>query len=464
MRERNLISLVIIGFIALLSGYIAAPIEKPQFVRDLVFWQKAPDLQLKQGLDLKGGIQVLLSANGVDSSRALTGTMETARTIIEGRVNSLGTTEANVQLSGQDRIAIELPGVTDRKLAIDLVQQTGSLEFVDAGANPPPDGSVISTTYALYRGLLYPTTAAVGKAITGQTPSGATIYPTAFTGEILESNAAPQAQTGQVVVRFSIKPAAQASFREFTGSRLQRPMCIVLDGKVLSCPRIQAALTDGGVITGQFTNDAARNFAVTLNYGALPIPLSIETIRDVGATLGAESVRRSIIAGLIGLSVLMLFLILYYRLPGALGALALIFFTLFSLAEFVLLPVTLTLPGIAGFLISVATAVDANILVFERFKEELRSGRTLRGAVESAFNRAWPSIRDSNASTLITCAVLFLFGSTFGASAVKGFAINLVLGILTSLFTTMFVTRTFMRLSFGGAGNEMRENKTLLGF
>ena len=464
MRERNLISLVIIGFLTLLSGYIAAPFEKPQFVRDLAFWQKAPDLQLKQGLDLKGGIQVLLAAAGIDAGKPLTGTMETARAIIEGRVNSLGTTEANVQLSGSDRIAIELPGVTDRKLAIDLLQQTGSLEFVDGGASPPQDGSLISTTYATYRGMLYPATAAVGKPISTAPGAQGAIYPTAFTGEILESNAAPKAQTGQVVVQFSIKPNAQASFREFTSSRLQRPLCIVLDGRVLSCPRIQAALSDGGIITGRFSTEEARNFAVTLNYGALPVPLAIETIRDVGATLGAESVRRSIIAGLIGLGVLMLFLILYYRLPGALGALALVFFTLFSLAVFVLLPVTLTLPGIAGFLISVATAVDANILVFERFKEELRSGRTLRGAVESAFNRAWTSIRDSNASTLITCAVLFVFGSTFGASAVKGFAINLVLGILLSLFTTMFVTRTFMRLAFSGAADEVRENKTLLGF
>lgn len=466
MRERNLISLVIIIALSALSLYIALPVEKPEIIKNLVFWQdpRARDLQIKQGLDLKGGLQVLLTTS-VESGQNITGTMETARNIIERRVNSLGTTEASVQLQGSDRILVELPGVNDRQLAIELIQKTGLLEFVDGGFSPPPDGTPISTTYSLYRGLLHPETAAVGKAISdsGNITNTADLFQTAFTGEILESNAQPQANAGQFAVNFSIKPAAQKAFEQYTGSHIRQPLCMVLDGRVLSCPIIQGVLNSGGQITGRFTADEARSLAVTLNYGSLPIPMKIDTVRDIGATLGAESVRRSIIAGIIGLSVLAIFLILYYRLPGLIGAFSLVAFALFSLALFVLLPITLTLPGIAGFLLSIATAVDANILVFERFKEELRAGRTLRGAVESAFNRAWTSIRDSNISTLLTCVILFLFGNVFGASAVKGFAINLILGIMMSLFVTMFVTRTFMRLAFYDAKPEMKENKVLLG-
>jgi preprotein translocase subunit SecD len=468
MRERNLITLVIIIVITLFSAVIVAPIKKPPVIENLAFWQdpRGRDLLIKQGLDLKGGLQVLLSADVTEGTNVFTDTLESARAIIESRVNGIGVSEASVQLQGNDRILVELPGVTDRQLAIDLIKRTGQLEFVDGGYNPPATGQSISTTYALHQSLLYPQTAAVGKPIITATQAVSTsshVFNTAFTGEILQNNSQAEAQTGQIVVRFSIKASAQPSFREFTSSRVGQPLCIVLDSQVLSCPVIRDVLTEGGQISGNFTAEEARNLAITLNYGSLPVPLKIETVRDVGATLGTDSVRRSIIAGVIGLVVLVIFMLLYYRLPGLLSGLSLLFFAITTLAIFVLLPVTLTLPGIAGFLLSVATAVDANILIFERFKEELRSGRTLRGAVEAGFQRAWPSIRDSNLSTLITCMILFLFGNTFGASAVKGFAITLILGILVSLFSAMVVTRTLMRVVLTQSSEALEENKALLG-
>lgn len=468
MRERNLITLVIIIVIALFSAVIVAPIQKPPFIESLAFWQdpRGRDLQIKQGLDLKGGLQVLLSADVKPGSNVISGTLESARAIIENRVNGAGVSEASVQLQGNDRILVELPGVTDRQLAIDLIKRTGQLEFVNGGTNPPATGTSISTTYSIDQRLLYPQTAAVGKPIltgTQALTSTGKIYDTAFTGEILQNNSRADSQTGQIVVLFSIKPSAQQFFKEYTSNKIGQPLCIVLDSQVLSCPIIQAVLTEGGQISGNFTAAEARNLAITLNYGSLPVPLKIETVRDVGATLGADSVRRSIIAGIIGLTVLIVFMLLYYRLPGLLSGFSLLFFALATLAVYVLLPVTLTLPGIAGFLLSVATAVDANILIFERFKEELRSGRTLRGAVEAGFQRAWPSIRDSNLSTLITCFILFLFGNTFGASAVKGFAFTLILGILVSLFSAMVVTRTFMRLVFSQPSEAIEKNKALLG-
>lgn len=468
MRERNLITLVIIIVIALFSAVIVAPIQKPPFIQSLAFWQdpRGRDLQIKQGLDLKGGLQVLLSADVKDGTTVISNTLESARAIIEARVNGVGVTEATVQLQGNDRILVELPGVTDRQLAIDLIKRTGQLEFVDGTNTPPGSKQVISTTYSTQQSLLYPQTAAIGKAILTNTQAispALRIYNTAFTGEILQNNSRADSQTGQIVVLFSIKPSAQQSFKEFTGNRIGLPLCIVLDSTVLSCPVIRNVLTEGGQISGGFTVEEARNLAITLNYGSLPVPLKIETVRDVGATLGTDSVRRSIIAGVIGLVVLIVFMLLYYRLPGLLSGVALVFFAITTLAVYVMLPVTLTLPGIAGFLLSIATAVDANILIFERFKEELRAGRTLRGAVEAGFQRAWPSIRDSNLSTLITCVILFMFGNTFGASAVKGFAFTLILGILVSLFSAMVVTRTLMRLVFAQTSEMLENNKALLG-
>jgi protein-export membrane protein SecD len=469
MRANNLVKLGIILLIMVISAYLALPVPKPDFVKNLAFWQLegSRDLQIKQGLDLKGGLQVLLASDLPGGVQPTTEQMESAKRIIEDRVNGLGVSEPVVQLLPNDsRILVELPGVTDRNLAIDLIKQTGQLEFVDGGFNPPPDGSVISTTYDIYGGLLFSSTVANGRDVDATRPDAAQLLNTAFTGEILQT-ATPGVDTlGRRVVQFGIKPQFQSVFQQFTSAKLQQSMCIVLDKTVLSCPQIQAVLSDGGQISGNFSAEGASQLALVLSYGSLPVPLKLETTRDIGATLGAESIRRSLIAGAIALAAMAIFMILYYRLPGVLSVVSLLFFTVFSLAIFVLIPITLTLPGIAGFILSIATAVDANILVFERFKEELRGGRTMRASVEAAFSRAWPSIRDSNVSTLIVCAILFIFGSTFGASAVKGFAVTLIIGILVSLFTVMFVSRTLMRLTFSGAeqGEEaIAQRKALVG-
>jgi protein-export membrane protein SecD len=450
MRQHSFTRLLIILTLLVISAYIALPLPKPDFVRNLVFWQevRGRDLQIKQGLDLKGGLQVLLAANLPGGTPPTPEQMESARRIIEDRVNGLGVAEPVIQLQGEDRILVELPGVTDRNLAIDLIKQTGQLEFVDAGFNPPSEGALISTTYSLYGGLLFPQTLPTGKPIseTLDAQAGGRVYKTAFTGEILQSATPAIDNLGRNVVNFTIKPQFQSDFQTYTSQKLNQALCIVLDQRVISCPIIRGVLSGEGTISGAFTREGANSLALVLSYGALPVPLKIETTRDIGATLGADSIRRSLVAGAIALVAMLSFMIARYRLPGLLSAFSLAFFVLASLALFVLIPVTLTLPGIAGFLLSVAAAVDANVLIFERFREELRGGRTMRGAVEAAFQRAWPSIRDANISTLITCAILFVFGNTFGASAVRGFAITLSLGILVSLFSAMFVTRTMMRL------------------
>ena len=257
---------------------------------------------------------------------------------------------------------------------------------------------------------------------------------------------APAQGTGspQWMINFEIKEDYQSIFGSFTLERIGEPMAIVLDGEVLSAPTIQAQLSTGGVISGQFTEEEANTLALQLRSGALPIPLRIESTQEVGATLGQESVRLSVQAGVIGVIVVLAFMLIYYRLPGFAADLALIVFIFLNIAVFKLLPVTLTLPAITGFLISIGTAVDGNILIFERIKEELRAGLPLEQALKAGFDRAWTSIRDSNLSTIIICGILFMFGQTPGASIVAGFAVTLAIGLVLNLFTAVIVTRTFL--------------------
>jgi preprotein translocase subunit SecD len=251
--------------------------------------------------------------------------------------------------------------------------------------------------------------------------------------------------SGKPGVGFTLSDNGAKVFGEYTTTHTQQYLGIVLDKTVISAPIVNTPITDGqGIIQGSFTADEANKLAVQLSYGALPVPVKVVESRTIGATLGEESVRKSLLAGMIGLGVVILFMVFYYRLPGFIADLALIVYALLSFGLFKLIPVVLTLPGIAGFILSIGMAVDANILIFERLKEELRSGRTLRQAIDLGWSRAWPSIRDSNTSTLITCLILYFFGNTFGASMVKGFSVTLALGVLMSLFTAIIVTRTFL--------------------
>jgi len=261
----------------------------------------------------------------------------------------------------------------------------------------------------------------------------------------LDTASVTRTSTGQYAISFVLKSDATSVFGDYTTTHTRQYLAIVLDKQVISAPVINEPITSGqGQISGSFTQQEAQTLAVQLRSGALPIPIKVVQSRTVGATLGEESIRKSVMAGVIGMVVVILFMAFNYRTLGVVADLALICYALFTLMLFKLIPVTLTLPGIAGFILSVGMAVDANVLIFERLKEELRAGRNLRQAIDLAWSRAWPSIRDSNSSTLITCAILFIFGNTFGASIVKGFSVTLALGVLVSLFTAIIVTRTFL--------------------
>jgi preprotein translocase subunit SecD len=271
---------------------------------------------------------------------------------------------------------------------------------------------------------------------------------TVMTGSALRSAQVSQDPTGELVVSFELTEEGSQIFGEYTTDNVGGFLAIVLDKQVISVPQITVPITSGnGSISGNFSLEEANQLAVQLRYGSLPVPLEVVEIKSVGPTLGQDSLQKSAVAGVVGLLVVMAFMALYYRLPGLLADAALLIYAVITFAVFKLIPVTLTLPGIAGFVLSIGVAVDANVLIFERLKEELRAGKSLTQAIDLGFSRAWPSIRDSNFSTLITCLILYWFGSTFGASIVQGFSLTLAIGVVVSLFTAITITRLFLHLT-----------------
>lgn len=402
------------------------------------------------GLDLKGGMQVILQVDPDFETPFTEQELQTAKQILENRTNALGVTEVNFQVSGTRYIVGELPGATNAEDVIDTIKKTGLLEFVDFGDNPPMAGTVVETDYGKIASAdATPTIEPLVNPAPGETETTTpTIYHTVMTGSDLVDVAATRNNLGKYEVEFVLTDAGKTIFANYTTANIGKYLGIVLDKKVVSTPVIESSITQGqGVIQGQFTSEQANALAVQLRYGSLPIPLVVEQIRVIGPTLGQDSLDKSMLAGLIGFIIVFLFMGIYYRLPGVVADISILIYAAIAYAVFRSIPVTLTLPGIAGFLLSTGSALDANILIFERMKEELRAGRTLPQAINLGWKRAWPSIRDSNISAIITSAILFWFGSTFGASIVMGFAVTLFLGVLISLFTAIVVTRTFLNLA-----------------
>jgi protein-export membrane protein SecD len=401
-------------------------------------------IAVRQGLDLRGGLQVLLEADLPEGAAPAEGAMDEARRIIDQRIDSLGALEPVVQLQGERRIIVELPGYEDPEMAVSLIQNTALLEFVDFGATPMAPGTPVLTDYSQQQAQDLGISVLTGEE-TQATPSD-TVYHTVMTGDILQTaDVGFNSQIGETVVQFTLTPDGAEQFGAYTTDHQGEYLGIVLDGVVVSAPVIRTAITGGsGVIEGNFDLEEANLLARQLRYGALPVPLRVDSVSSVGPTLGAISIEQSVRAGIIGVIAVLVFMLVYYRLPGVAADLALLVFALLNFALFKLIPVTLTLPAITGFLISVGTAVDGNVLIFERMKEEVRAGRQLSKAIEAGFERAWTSIRDSNLSTIIICAVLYAFGTRFGAGAVRGFAMTLALGLVLNLFTAVTVTRTFL--------------------
>lgn len=398
---------------------IAGRIIRPDLNLKLLGSDIKRDLNLSLGLDLAGGSYLVFEADtsGVSEERKKE-SVEGVRDIIERRVNLFGVSEPSVRTSSyQDkmRVIVELPGIKDTNSAIALIGKTAQLIFAQLGENES-------------EGLI----------------------PTSLTGaDLKESRVEFDQQNSKPVVAISFTDEGAKKFEDLTGENIGKPLPIILDDAVISAPVVQDRISGGSaVITGDFTTEEAKNLSIQLNAGALPVPINLVEQKTVGASLGVDSVERSVKAGVVGLSMVLIFMIIIYGKLGIIADIALLVFGVLTLAIYKLIPVTLTLPGIAGFLLSVGMAVDSNILIFERFKEEIRI-RPFADALEVSFGRAWDSIRDANIATLATSFILanpldwkFLHVS----GPVRGFAITLALGIFVSLFTGVFVSRNLLRV------------------
>jgi preprotein translocase subunit SecD len=414
MRRAGPILILIIGVLALVINFFPG-LSVPDTASADGSWRT---IQTKLGLDLSGGLRVEYQAQPVDGKTPSPGDMGVIKDIVERRVNTTGVSEPLVTTQGSDRVVVELPGVTDPEAVRKLVGQTGQLDFVPLGSTQVTEGQVLDLKQ----------------------------YPPLFGGDQVASATVGTDQNGRPAVDFVLKGDGSQKFSDYTAGHVGSYFAITLDGSVVSAPVIQNAIPNGNVqITGGglagFNAADATNLVTILKYGSLPFPITALSSQTISATLGSQFLTQTVLAGLIGIALVLAFMLIYYRLPGAVASFALIYYTLVMVAIFRLIPVTLTLAGIAGFVLSIGMAVDANILIFERMKEELRVGKSLPAAVEAGFNRAWNSILDSNVSSLITATILYALGS----SVIRGFALVLILGVLVSMFSAIVVTRTVLR-------------------
>lgn len=438
-------TLVLIVLLAVLAAFIVMPAQIPVATtiagRDIAFTLNAPrfylgkylisfDVPLKQGLDIRGGIQVVLQADmtGIPPEDQETA-LEAAREVIARRVDLYGVSEPVVQTSqqgDQHRIIVELAGVTNPSEALQLIGETARLDFRLKSQDFPEATQSAQAFLAQFTDV----------GLTGQ--------------QLRRASVQFDPNTGEPVVGLEFNEEGREQFATVTQENTGEILGIFLDGIPIMLPVIQDAILDGqAVVSGQFTPDDAKLLATQLNAGALPIPITVLEQRTIGASLGQQSVQQSVTAGLVGLGMVMVFMIALYGYKGVLADIALILYALFTIAAYKLLGVTLTLPGIAGLILSVGMAVDANILIFERIKEELRRGKPTAIAIELGFGRAWDSIKDANLVTIVTALILinpFNFSFLNASGLVRGFGMTLLVGVLISLFTGVVVTRTLVRL------------------
>jgi preprotein translocase subunit SecD len=413
MRKTGPILILVIGLLALIGDFVPG-LTLP----DAAATSGNRPIETKLGLDLRGGLRVEYQAQQVGDKIPRQEDLDVIRKIIEARVNASGVSEPVVTTQGSDRIVVELPGVSDPNAIRKLVGATGRLDFVPLGQVQKQKDDVIDEKQ----------------------------FPPLFSGTELDSAAIGSDSTGKRVVTFKLKETGAKLFGDYTAAHVGDYFAIVLDGRVISAPQINEAIPGGNVQISQpglqgYPLKEATDLVTVLQFGSLPFPITELSNVTISATLGEQFFNQSLLAGAIGIFLVILFMLIYYRLPGVVASFALIYYTLVVLALFRLIPVTLTLAGIAGFVLSIGMAVDANILIFERMKEEMRVGKSLPAAVEAGFGRAWNSILDSNVSSLITATILYLFGS----STIRGFAFVLIIGVLVSMFSAIVVTRSILR-------------------
>ncbi len=414
MRNKTWTILILIIFLSIIAFLIAWPSGPDIKIGN---WYK--ELKIHRGLDLQGGTHLIyeLEVSKIDKKDQESAT-QSVIDVIEKRVNALGLSEPQIQatnIENKPSVIVELPGIKNIDEAIELIGKTAQLTFWEYSNQDIDPESELSNWEET-------------KLTGAQLRRADVVYD-------------PNTNNPQVAIEFNDE--GKNSFSELTEKNIGKPLAIVLDNEIISAPTVQTKIPDGqAVITGDFSINDAKNLAKLLNAGALPVPINVIEQRNIEASLGAEAIKQSIFAGLLGLILLGIYLIVYYRYWGLVAVSALIIYTLIMLAIFKLIPITLTLAGIAGFILSIGMAVDANVLIFERMKEELKSGKTTGLSVKDGFARAWPSIRDSNITTLIICVILY-FTNT---GMVKGFAITLFIGILVSMFSAITITKNVFDL------------------
>jgi preprotein translocase subunit SecD len=418
MRRAGLIFIAVLGVLAILVDFLPG-LTLP----DLNGEGSSRLVETKLGLDLRGGLKVEYRVNPAGGKTPTLADVEVERQIIERRVNATGVSEPVVVTSGTDRIVVEVPGISDTTAIRKLVGQTGQLIFVPipSSIQPPTQGQTLDLSNPELKPL--------------------------FTGSELASATVGTDRNGARTVNFVLKENGKNLFAQWTTAHVNEYFAIVLDSVVISAPVINEPIPNGDVQIsagglGGFARKDAENLVNVLRFGSLPFPVQELSSDTIDPTLGQEFLNRSLLAGAIAILLVMFFMLVHYRLPGLIAGFALTYYALLVLAIFRLIPVTLTLAGIAGFVLSVGMAVDANILIFERSKEELRLGKSLPQAIEAGFARAWNSILDSNVSSLITASILYFFGS----SVIQGFALVLIIGVLVSMFSAITVTRTILRV------------------
>ncbi|MEP6755792.1 MAG: protein translocase subunit SecD [Chthonomonadales bacterium] len=420
------------------------------------------------GLDIQGGMRVVLHAEKDKLPKSIvwdSGKLQAVADIIHHRVDALGVAEPLVSVkSAEDQIIVELPGLTNREEARKSISSTARLEFRGV---PELDNGTWTTRPAKAGGSGAEGTdyEEIINATTKMPISDAELEGRVFSkepllaGDKLKSNSRADIGTGKPVIHFEFQDDAKDIFKDYTRAHIGKRLAVFLDRKLITAPTVNDVIPGTGIIEGSFTAESAKALADQLNAGALPVPLTEEQVVNVEATLGKQAVKQTLMAGVVGLGLVLVFMLYWYKMPGVLASLALGLYTLFSLAIFkgaLGYPITLTVPGIAGFILSIGMAVDANILIFERMKEERASGKTLMASIEVGFKRAFTAIADSNICTLITCFILYWFGT----GQVKGFALTLAIGVAVSMFTAITCSRTFLLLV---AGTPFGQNDKIYG-
>jgi len=438
-QQRSKIRLIIVGIfiLAILAGSLDYPVlwnKAADWINSTIniglpYFHKTP---FRLGLDLQGGTHLVYEAD-LSNIEEKQDSMDGIRDVIERRVNLFGVTEPVVQINkaGESyRLIVELPGVKDIHQAIEMIGATPYLEFKEERTQEESDEVIKKQEEGDEEALL----------------TDPYFKSTQLTGHYLKKAQLAFDQTTNkphVVLEFNDEGAQ--IFAELTRNNVNKTIAIYLDSMPISIPRVQEEIPGGKAqISGNFSLTEAKQLAQRLNAGALPVPITLISQQSIGASLGQNSLAKSLKAAIIGLIAVALFMIIYYRVPGILAVIALGGYAIFVLAIFKLVPVTLTLAGIAGFILSIGMAVDANVLIFERMKEEKKAGRDSISAIDEGFKRAWPSIRDGNVSTLITAIILYWFGT----SIIKGFALTLFVGVLVSMFTAIIFTRHLLKLIY----------------